>query len=171
MHVHVEVARQIADIAGGGHVDLVFDTAGLRAIAHAQIAVALLGGERHKQQIGALVYQMPGELREFRVVADQHADGPAVGVDRPHGAAAGDLPPVALARGGVNLGLFVHRAIAQTYPRDIEQAAIGLLDRMRAADDVDVVAQRQTLQQIAHRISVLSQLANRFQRRQGGVLD
>ena len=62
LDVDVLDIRQVADIAGHGDVALVLDRARLRAIAHAQIALPLVGHERHEQKMHALVDQMAGEF-------------------------------------------------------------------------------------------------------------
>ena len=132
---------QVAHVAGHDHVALVLHGPGLAAVAHPQVALALVGAEGHEQDHRALVDEVAGQLGKLAVVADQYADGAAVGLDGLQGAAALDVPPVDLVGGGMNLGLLVDPAVAQEDVADVLDLAVGIAGRVRAPDDVDVVAE------------------------------
>ena len=132
-------------------VALVLDRPRLAAVAHAQIALPLVGAERHEQDQRALVDQMAGQFGKLGVVADHHADRAAVGRDDVDAVAALDVPPVALVRRRVDLLLLVHRTVAQEDIADVVDVAVVRPRRMRAADDVDVVADRQLLHEVDER--------------------
>src|SRR5690606_41130846 len=53
----------------------------LGAIADAHVALAAVGAERHEDDPRAFVDQAAGQLGELAVIADQHPDRAAVGLD------------------------------------------------------------------------------------------
>ncbi len=82
-----------------------------------------------------------------------------------HTVPALDVPPVALVGCGVDLLLLVHRAVTQEYIGDVLDVSVLGARRVRATDDVDVIADRQ----LAHRLDkarcVAGQGLDRFRRR------
>ncbi len=80
------------------HVDVVFDAARHRAVADAQIAEALVGVERHEDDLGTLLRGDARQLRELDVVADLDRDTAAVGVEHLDLVTADDSPPLPLGR-------------------------------------------------------------------------
>ena len=173
LDVEVVDARQVAHVARQHDVALVLDRARLRAVAHAQIALAGVGAERHEQDHRALVDEVPAEFGELAVVADHDPDRPAVGHDRLRAVAAADAPPGALVGRGVQLVAGVQRAVAQRDVADVAHLAIVVVTGargMRAADDVDVVAHRKFAQQLREALGVAGQREQRIDRRQRLVL-
>ena len=79
-------------------------------------------------------------------------------------AAAFNIQPVHLVGRGVNFGLFINTAIAVEHVGDVFHPAIGNPRRVRAADDIDVVAHRQILHGLAVAGCVLGQCFNGFLR-------
>src|SRR5690606_32377788 len=142
LNVHVGDVGQVADVAAHHHEALVLDRARRAAVADAHVALAAVGAERHEDDPRAFVDQAAGQLGEFAVVADQHADRAAVGLDHVKRVAALDVPPVRLVRRGVDLLLLVDRAVAQADVSDVVDVAVVHTRRVRAADDVDVELER-----------------------------
>ena len=139
-------------------------------VAHPQMAVAVFGGERHEQHVHALIREMPAEFGEFAVVADQHADRPAVGLDRVERVAADNVPVVAFARGRVNLGLLVFGAVAQIDIGDVLQVFTDAR-RVRTGDDVDIELHRQRGHELAELVDEIGQALDRRAMAQFLVLD
>jgi len=100
-------ARKIARVSRHDEVALIFNSAGLATISHAQIALPRIGRERHEDDLGALIDKVASELWEFSVVADEHADGATVGVDNRKLIASFDVPPISLTWSGMDLCLLV----------------------------------------------------------------
>src|SRR4029077_675842 len=90
--------RQIADAAGDGDVNVIFDAASLGAIAHPQIRVALVGAERHEYDLCAALYSNSRHFGEFNVVTHLDRDFAFVRIEHFDAVAALDAPPVFLGR-------------------------------------------------------------------------
>ena len=87
---------QVADAAGDGDVDVVLDAAGLGTVADAQVGVALIGAERHEDDLGPALDGDARHLRKFDVVADGDGDLALVGVEHLDAMAPLDAPPVSV---------------------------------------------------------------------------
>src|SRR5690606_28229628 len=138
LHVHVFDVGQVADVAGEGHVNLVFDGAGGAADAHAQVALAVVGAEGNEDDLGAGVGETAGGLGELGVVADEHADAGGGGLDDAQVGAAGDAPPATFVGGDVELGLLGGAAVGQIDGADVVQL-LADAGGVAAADDGDAV--------------------------------
>ena len=130
---------RLPDIARKRNIDLVLHRPRLTAIAHAQIALALIRAERDEQDLRALIDKMATKLRELGIVADHNPDRPAIGLDRTDVIGANDRPPIGFVRRRMNLRLRMDRAVAQADIADIDDVAVLVEGRMGAADDVDVI--------------------------------
>jgi hypothetical protein len=86
-----------------------------------------------------VVNQFAGKFREFAVVAGEHGNTPAVGVDDAGMVATADVPDVALARCGVDFFLFDNAAVTQENVCHVAHAALRAAQRMRTGDDIDAV--------------------------------
>ncbi len=164
LDVHILDAGQVADIAAHHHETLVLDRARLGAIAHAHIALAAVGAEGDEDDPRAFIHQPPREFGKFAVVTDQHADGSAIGLDHIDAVAALDLPPIGFVGGRVNLFLGMDRSVAQADIGDILDLAIVGIGRVRPADDVDIVGQRQIRQPVDQRLAPAGQPVDRLGR-------
>jgi len=113
VYVHVLDIGQVAHDTGHDDIALVFDCAGLAAIAHAQVSAALVRAERYEEEECALIDEVTGLFREFAIIADHHTDRAAIGLDHGVAFAALNIPPAPLGRRGVKLLLCVNRPVAQ----------------------------------------------------------
>ena len=171
MDIHVFDIGQVADYARHHDIALVFHCPSLAAIAHAQVSAPLVGAERHEQDRRTLIDEMPAEFRKFRVVADQYADRPAIGIDRGDPVAALDIPPVGFVRCRVDLVAPVDGPVAQEDESRVADVAAFAARRVRAADDVDVVAQRQAVHERLEPLGIFGDPLDALCRGQGLFLD
>ena len=109
---------------------------------------------------------MPRHFREFGVIADHHADRATVGRNGFRAIAAFDVPPAHFAGRRVQLVLCVDRAAAQKYIGNIADIAIFHPRRMGAADDVDMVGNRQFLHELLEPVGIFRDLLDRLGRLQ-----
>src|SRR3546814_6255705 len=63
-------------------VALIFDGAGLTAIAHPKIATPLVRAEGNEQKHCSLIDEVAGQLRELGIIANHDSDRAAVGGNR-----------------------------------------------------------------------------------------
>src|SRR3546814_11542050 len=73
---------QIADHARGNDVALIFDGAGLTAIAHPKIATPLVRAEGNEQKHCSLIDEVAGQPRALGIIANHDSDRAAVGGNR-----------------------------------------------------------------------------------------
>src|SRR3546814_567045 len=111
--VYILDIGQIADHARGNDVALIFDGAGLTAIAHPKIATPLVRAEGNEQKHCSLIDEVAGQLRELGIIANHDSDRAAVGGNRIGAISALDVPPAPLRGSRMQLVLRVHGAIAQ----------------------------------------------------------
>ena len=107
---------------------------------------------------------MPRHFREFAVIADHHPDRSAVGGDGFRAIAALDVPPAHFAWCRMQLVLRVDRAIAQKDIGNIADIAIFHPRRMRAANDVDMIGNRQFLHEFPEPVGIFGDLFDRLRR-------
>src|SRR3546814_16479769 len=72
----------MADHARGNDIALIFDGAGLTAIAHPKIATPLVRAEGNEQKHCPLIDKMARQLRELGIIANHDSDRAAVGGNR-----------------------------------------------------------------------------------------
>src|SRR3546814_4686365 len=83
----------MADHARGNDIALIFDGAGLTAIAHPKIAPPLVRAEGNEQKHCPLIDKMARQLRELGIIANHDSDRAAVGENRIGAISALDVPP------------------------------------------------------------------------------
>ena len=138
LDVHVDDAGEIAHAAGDGDITLVFDRPGLAAITDAVVAGGSVRAEGDKENPHATVSEEAAQFREFDVVADQHGDLPAVGVQHLEFVTADHAPIPRLAGRDVQLELMVPGAIAPAEVDDVVELPVAV-KRHRTGDDIDVI--------------------------------
>ena len=160
LDVHIVDTGQVADASGDGNEALVLDGAGMGADADAGIGVLRVGEERNEKYLHTVVGHQAGQFREFHIVADEHADFCAVGVECLYAASAAETPTFDFV--GSDMDFFIHLigTVAAAEEAHVVEASVFLDERHTAGDDVDVVADGKFDEPFAYFVGVLCQSAN-----------
>src|SRR3546814_11718635 len=121
--------------ARGNDVALIFDGAGLTAIAHPKIATPLVRAEGNEQKHCSLIDEVAGQLRELGIIANHDSDRAAVGGNRIGAISALDVPPAPLRGSRMQLVLREHGAIAQENIAVVAMTILPDLQRIRPSND------------------------------------
>ena len=162
LDVHVVHAGQVADAAGDHHEAFVLDGTGLGADADAGVTVLRIRQEGNEKDLHPLVGHEAGKLGELDVVANQDADFGAVCLERLHHLAPAEAPALDLVRRNVDFLVHLVRAVAAAEEAHVVERAVFLQVRHTAGDDVDVIADGEVEEAVAHFLGVLSQAADRL---------
>ena len=162
LDVHVVHAGQVSDAAGDDYEAFVLDGACLGTDADAGVAVLRVGQEGDEEDLHPLVGHEAGEFGELDVVANQDTDFGAVCLERLHHLASAEAPTLDLVRRNVDFLVHLVRPVAAAKEADVVERAVVLQVRHTSGDDVDVIADSEVEEAVAHFLGVLSQAADRL---------
>ena len=169
--------RQVAHGAGHGHIHLVFDGAGVAAIAHAQEALAVVGAGWYENNIGPHFANLATEFGKLDVITNQDRDAAVGRVEHAQLVAGITLPFLFFPAGQVNFVLGKHLALGREQVGGVHELAIHD-GGVAAAYDVNFPLRCEFLEQldvarrvVVHVVHGLAQIAGVHEGQQLGGED